>query len=53
MEEKDIKYFRCTDEGRLITARQIRQGVCVGHKLKAANYVTLWEWIACKLKIIH
>jgi hypothetical protein len=53
MEEKDIKYFRCLDEGRLITSRQIHLGVCVGHKLKAASYVTFWEWVKCKLRIIR
>jgi len=53
MLEKDIKYFRCVEERRIITARQIRQGVCVGHHLKVAGYVTLWEWLLCKLRIIR
>lgn len=38
---------------RIITTRMIHQGVCVGHQLKAAGYVTLWEWLKIKTGIIR
>lgn len=48
-----FNYFRCIDEQRIITSRQIRQGVCVGHRLKAAGYVTPWEWFLIKIRVIR
>ncbi|MFH1231045.1 MAG: hypothetical protein V1709_06055 [Planctomycetota bacterium] len=48
-----IKYFRCHYDHRIVTDRMIRKGICLGHQLSAANYVSFWEWILIKLHIIR
>ena len=49
MLERDVKYLRCELDRRILTNRMIKNGECVGHRLRIAGYVSFFEWIKIRL----
>ena len=45
--------FRCQKDGRLITDRMIRRGLCPGHHLQAPVVLSWWEWSKLWLRLIR
>lgn len=48
-----IEYFRCQNDHQLVTARMIREGKHVGHRLSPASEGSFWEWLLIKLGLIR
>lgn len=51
MDINENTVFRCETCGKLLLLRDIRDKVCVGHRIKFAIRGTFWEWIKIKLRL--
>lgn len=47
------KLYRCDSDRILLTPGMIARGVCGGHHMRAAKYITLWEWVGLKIGFIR
>ena len=45
------KFFKCLTCERLVGSLKIE--LCAGHKQQEAYYVSLWEWLLIKLKVLQ